>query len=522
MSLAVLASRALCGMRAPKVFVEVHLAPGLPSFTIVGLPDAGVRESRERVRSAILSSGYTFPAGRLTANLAPADIPKESGRFDLPIALGVLLASGQLVLSGNMAQQVLPDIVFAGELSLTGALVPVAAPLVIALAAAREGRTEGGKRADKRSILILPAENARLAAVVPGLAVIGAHTLREVAAHLDETAVLAPIAASVQACPAGPDGNSNHETPAPCLSDVRGQPVACRALEIAASGSHGLLMSGPPGIGKSMLAQRLPGILPPLDANAAIEVAALHSLQRRTLRFSRQVPMRAPHHSSTAAALIGGGANPRPGQISLAHHGVLFLDELPEFQRPVLEALREPMETGEVHIARANRSVSYPCRFQLIAAMNPCPCGYLGSTHRSCRCTPEQIERYRGRLSGPFLDRVDMLLQLTPPAQDWQQLLPSEPSQVVRRRVIDCRERQLRRQGCLNAMLRPDLIDQACRTDAEGAQLLTRAGRHWGWSARAVHRVLRVARTIADMGGVDQIRATDLTEAMSFRQELTR
>lgn len=522
MSLAVLASRALCGMHAPEVFVEVHLAQGLPSFTIVGLPDAGVRESRERVRSAILSSGYSFPAGRLTANLAPADIPKESGRFDLPIALGVLLASGQLVLSDKMAQQVLPGIVFAGELSLTGALVPVAAPLVIALAAARAGRVQRPEKAGSRPILILPDENACLAAAVPGLTVIGARTLREVASHLDETAVLAPVTVAGQACLKSQKEQEGEGAPELCLSDVRGQQVACRALEVAASGSHGLLMSGPPGIGKSMLAQRLPGILPPLDENAAIEVAAIHSLHQRAPRLSRKVPMRAPHHSSSAAALIGGGVNPRPGQISLAHHGVLFLDELPEFQRHVLEALREPMETGEIHIARANRSVSYPCRFQLVAAMNPCPCGYLGSTHRSCRCTPEQIERYRARLSGPFLDRMDMLLQLTPPAQGWQQLPASEPSGVVRQRVVRCRERQLQRQGRLNALLTPDLMDQVCRTDCEATQLLARAGRHWGWSARAMHRVLRVARTIADMAEVGQIRAIDLTEAMSFRQQLTR
>lgn len=503
MTLAVVSSRALCGLHAPEVLVEVHLAPGLPAFTIVGMPDTGVRESRERVRSAIQNSGYSFPCGRLTANLAPADIPKESGRFDLPIALGVLLATDQLCLADTVAAHGLSNIIFAGELSLTGALVPVAAPLVIALAAFR---------ANPDCVLVLPWQNARLAASVPGLRVLGARTLKEVILHLEDREHLDPA----QAAPA----RSPMSEPELCLSEVKGQAIACRALEVAASGGHGLLLSGPPGVGKSMLAHRLPGLLPDLEQTASIELAAIRSLREHCGQISTRPPLRAPHHSITTTALIGGGGNPKPGEISMAHHGVLFLDELPEFKAQTLESLREPLESGEVHIARAYRSASYPCRFQLIAAMNPCPCGYLGSVQRRCRCTPEQIRLYQSKLSGPLLDRIDLLLQVSAPAQGWQTDNGSEPSAVVRGRVTECRQLQWRRQGELNARLAPGLLGQYCKLDDKAGHLLQQAIGHWGLSARAVHRLLRVARTLSDMLGQPDIGAVQLNEALALRQQL--
>jgi magnesium chelatase family protein len=377
MSLAVLSSRALVGLQAAPVLVETHLASGLPSFAVVGLADVEVRESRERVRAAIQNSGFDFPAGRLTVNLSPADLRKESARFDLPIALGVLLASGQIAMPELLSKagtSCLANLVLAGELSLTGALVPVAAPLAIALNVARD---QAG------ATLILPAASASHAAHVPGLEVLSAGTLAEVVAHLCGDKPL-PRAVPTP-WPAAPD--------APCLSEVRGQGGARRALELAAAGGHSLLMVGPPGAGKSMLAHRLPGLLPPLSLIEALEVSAIGGLATGGASFSLQPPFRAPHHCATAPALVGGGAKPRPGEISLAHHGVLFLDELPEFDRRALEALREPLETGWVAIARAAHTLRYPARFQLIAAMNPCPCGWRGHPRIACRCTPEQAGR---------------------------------------------------------------------------------------------------------------------------------
>lgn len=431
LTLAVLASLALSGMDALAVRVETHLASGLPAFGIVGLPDVEVRESRERVRAALLNSGFDFPAGRLTVNLSPADIPKESARFDLPIALGVLLASGQISApapnqESSQTELRLDTLVLAGELSLTGALVPVAAPLAIALAVGRSM---------PEATLILPQGSAEIAAWVPGVHVLSAKSLSDVAAHLMGLASL-PCAQPQPWLPCAPSL---------CLSDVRGQSAARRALEVAAAGAHSLLMVGPPGAGKSMLAHRLPGLLPPLSDEQALEVAVLAGMSGAAGILRGQPPFRSPHHSASAPALVGGGNKPRPGEISLAHHGVLFLDELPEFNRRTLESLREPLETGRVVIARALRSVEFPARFQLIAAMNPCPCGWRGHPARQCRCTPDQVARYTGRLSGPLLDRVDLQIELPPSDPAWMDDAPGESSDAVRQRVLSCRQRQNRR-----------------------------------------------------------------------------
>lgn len=501
MSLAILSSRALVGLEAPPVRVETHLAPGLPSFTLVGLADVEVRESRERVRAAILNSGFDFPAGRITVNLSPADLRKESARFDLPIALGVLLASGQVAMpeletAAGLSQ--LGSMVLAGELSLTGALVPVAAPLAIALGAARE-------RPD--ATLILPAASAAQAAHVPGLHVLAAQTLVQVVAHLTRADAL-PVAVPAPWPPC---------RPVPCLSDVRGQGGARRALEVAAAGNHSLLMVGPPGAGKSMLAQRLPGLLPALTHTQALEVAAIAGLVTGTAIFNGHPPFRAPHHSASAPALVGGGVRPRPGEISLAHHGVLFLDELPEFDRRALESLREPLETGRVAIARAAGTLQYPARFQLIAAMNPCPCGWRGHPVVQCRCTPDQAARYRSRLSGPLLDRIDLQVELPPSDPAWMDAPPGEPSRQVRERVERCRQRQLTRQGKVNAELAGAELDAHCPMDDAARSLLRQAMARLNASARAAHRALRVARTAADLAQEEVIGVRHMAEGIHYR-----
>ncbi len=496
MTWAVVYSRALSGMSAPLVEVEVHLANGLPQVNIVGLPDTEVKESRDRVRAAIVQSGFEMPMKKITVNLAPADLPKESGRFDLPIAVGILAASGQ-ILTDKLAEYEL-----AGELALSGALRPIRGALAMAWQGAKDRRA-----------FILPAENAAQTAVLNGLTAYGASSLGEVAAHLNGIAPLPEMKADIR-----PSENRT----LPDLSEVKGQHTARLALEIAAAGGHSLLMVGPPGTGKSMLAQRLPGILPPLADDELISVWALRSLLPPHLQDnSTERPFRSPHHSASAVALVGGGSDPRPGEISLAHHGVLFLDELPEFDRKVLEVLREPLENGEIHISRAARQAVYPARFQLVAAMNPCPCGYLGHPAKPCRCTPESISRYRGKISGPLLDRIDLTIEVPAlSAAELTQAQAGEASASVRERVLAARARQTARQGKTNAGLNAAELDSIARIEPEAKQALGEMLEKLSLSARSYHRILRVARTLADLAGDETVNRGHVLRAVSFRRAL--
>ncbi|WP_292937190.1 YifB family Mg chelatase-like AAA ATPase [Noviherbaspirillum sp.] len=504
MSLAVLKSRALSGMQAPEVTVEVHLANGLPSFTIVGLPETEVKESKDRVRAALQNARFEFPARRITVNLAPADLPKESGRFDLPIALGILAASGQ------MPADELDKYEFAGELSLSGELRPIRGALAMTYAMHRAGDVSGKERA-----FILPRANADEAALVRDASIFPAESLLQVCAHFaasDGEARLARHRAHADAArPAYPD-----------FAEVKGQAQAKRALEVAAAGGHSVLMVGPPGTGKSMLAARFPGILPPMTDEEALESAAVQSLSSGfSISRWKARPFRAPHHTASGVALVGGGGTPRPGEISLAHRGVLFLDELPEFDRKVLEVLREPLESGHITISRAARQSDFPARFQLVAAMNPCPCGYLGHHANRCRCTPDVVARYQDKISGPLLDRIDMQIQVGAlPHDELLRQADGEPSNVIAERVEQAFERQLRRQGKGNHGLSTAEIDAHCKPDESGEQLLRHAMSRLNWSARAYHRVLKVARTIADIADENIIRQPHVAEAIQYRRAL--
>ena len=496
MTLATLLCRTPRGVEAPLVRVEVDVASGLPAFSVVGLLETAVKESKDRVRAAVTNCGFEFPAGRVTVNLAPADLPKEGGRFDLAIAVGVLVAAGKLP-AGACA-----GLELYGELSLGGAVHPTRGILPSALQAVRAGHG-----------LVVPVANGPEAALARGAQVFVAGHLREVCRHAAGQQALARV---VQRAEDAPRPRAVAD-----LADVRGQAGARRAVEIAAGGEHSLLLIGPPGSGKSMLAQRLPGLLPPLEEDEALETASIRSLSVQGLRLEhwRSRPFRAPHHTASAVALVGGGGRPRPGEISLAHNGVLFLDELPEFDRQVLEVLREPLESGHVVLSRAARQAEFPARFQLVAAMNPCPCGHFGDARGRCRCPAEKIAAYRGRVSGPLLDRIDLHVEVGRVAlEDIAAEAPPEATAAVAARVAAARRLQRERQGGPNARLSAAELGAACAAEPAALELLGRAMRQIGLSARGYHRVLRVARTIADLAGVERVAPRHVAEAITLRQ----
>ena len=479
MNLALVHSRARTGVRAPEVRVEVHLGGGLPTMSIVGLPEAAVREAKDRVRAAMQCAQFEFPQRRITVNLAPADLPKGGGRFDLPIALGILAASGQIPL------QALGEYEFLGELGLTGEL-----------------RVVDG---------VLPAGYGAEAALASQVEAYTARTLLEVCAMLTGSKTLPAAVAPART-----------RTPGADLRDVRGQAHARRALEVAAAGGHHLLLIGPPGCGKSLLASRLPGLLPDASEEEALESAAIASISGRGLDPASWLarPFRAPHHTASAVALVGGGADPRPGEISLAHHGVLFLDELPEWERRALEVLREPLESGVVTVSRAARSAEFPARFQLVAAMNPCPCGWAGDPSGRCTCSPDAVRRYRGRVSGPLMDRIDLHVEVPrlPPSELRPDAPDGEPSEDVRRRVLHARRLQDTRAGKPNARLSQAETNATCQLSNGDHALLERAVEQLQLSARSMHRILRVARTVADLADSPQIRTSHLSEAIGYRR----
>ena len=497
MSLAVVNSRAGVGVNAPAVTIEVHVSNGLPGLSIVGLPEASVKESKDRVRGAILNSGFEFPAKRIIINLAPADLPKEGGRFDLPIAIGILLASSQIECKSIDQYELL------GELALGGGLREFTGVLPVAIQSQLKGKT-----------LLIPAVNAAEAALVCKDEIIAANSLLEVCQHLMGQKRIGFYQQTIIKT-----SYAEH----PDMLDVKGQYQAKRAVEIAAAGGHSILMVGSPGTGKTMLASRLPGILPEMNDAESAEAAAVQSISSHGFEQQnwRKRPFRAPHHTASAVALVGGGGSPKPGEISLAHNGVLFLDELPEFGRQVLEVLREPLESGRIVISRAARQAEYPARFQLVAAMNPCPCGYHGDKDGQCRCTEEQVARYKNKISGPLMDRIDMHIEV-PRLKNINQLSDrddsNESSQQIRERVQAVRNVQHTRTNNCNAQLSVSEIEEHCALDDESQQFLNKTIEKLKLSNRAYHRILKVARTIADLDKQQSIKIKHIAEAVNYRR----